>query len=153
MNRGDQDYGNWIMVAQDIRLCSGQVTKWTYQGTTSLSFRAIIFRPVIYSDTTFTIVGINDIPAGPASAPVVYSVPEDDRIVVEEGDLIGWSFESGVLTMTPYRGTTKVRWVGGNPSAGLVTGQVVDINSGVQIREYSIRATVESYDKGTVYTY
>ncbi len=152
MNRKGPDIAGWTMVAPDNRLCSGQVTKWTYQGKTSLPFRAIIFRPVKDSDTSFTIVGINEIPKDAADTNVVYKVPEDDRITVQEGDVIGWSFEGGVITWNPG-GATKVRWVGGYLNARLVvTDREVDINTGVEAREYSILATVESSDSGKIFT-
>ncbi|XP_072033325.1 uncharacterized protein [Amphiura filiformis] len=126
-------------------LCSGQVTKWTYQGESSASFRAIVFRPIEGSVTQFQIVGINDIPAGAVDTPVNYVVPEDERITVTYGDVIGWSFGGGVITYN-LGGSYNVRWVGGYLHASLVVDQIVNINSGVEVREYSIEATVDSFD-------
>ena len=145
ISRGGPDSAGWTMVSPDIPHCSGQVTEWTYQGRRSRAFRAIIFRPVPDTDTQFQIVGINDIPEGPSNTPIVYRVPVADRITVQEGDVIGWSHGDGVLTYNT-RGTYNVRWLGGNLHDGLETDQILDINTGVQEREYSIAATVESFE-------
>ncbi|XP_072033322.1 uncharacterized protein [Amphiura filiformis] len=126
-------------------LCRGQVTRWTYQGKSSETFRAIVFRPVEGSVTQFQIVGINDIPAGAVDTPVNYVVPENDRITVTKGDVIGWSFGGGVITHNGG-GSYNVRWVGGNLHASLVVNQIVDINDGMGVREYSIEATVDSFE-------
>ncbi len=129
----------WTCVSPDKPFsCSGQITKWTYKTSYSKPFRAIIFRPVTDSDTMFKIVGINDIAAGVVNKPVVYSVPEADRITVQEGDVIGWFFEEGVL-LHDGGSSTIVRWVSG---VDIATGQIVDINGGHGMREYSIEATV-----------
>ena len=122
-------------------LCSGQVKEWRYQGKSANSFRAIVWRPIVGSDTQFKIVGINDIPAGAVNTPVTYAVPENDRITVKPGDVIGWSFGSAVLTYN-QGSTYRVRWVDGNLHASLQVDQVRDITSGVGNREYSIEAIV-----------
>ncbi|XP_072045785.1 uncharacterized protein [Amphiura filiformis] len=144
VNRGGPDSNGWTMASPDQKFtCSGQVTAWKYQGKSSRPFRAIVFRPTGGADTEFEIVGINDIPAGAANTPVNYVVPENDRITVAIGDVIGWSFGGGVITYNGG-GSYKVRWVGGNLHAGLAATQNVNINGGVQQREYSIEATVTS---------
>ncbi|XP_072032975.1 uncharacterized protein [Amphiura filiformis] len=144
-NRAGPDGNGYTMVSPDKPfLCSGQVTRWTYQGKASRSFRAIVFRPVMGSVTQFQIVGINDIPAGAVNTPVNYIVPENERITVTYGDVIGWSFGGGVITYNGG-GSYNVRWVGGNLHASLVVDQILNINDGAQLREYSIEATVESF--------
>ena len=122
-------------------LCNDQVTVWQYQGKNSNAFRAVIWRPIDDSATQFRIVGINDIPAGPVNTPVTYTVPENQRITVNAGDVIGWSFGDSVLAYNPG-GSYRVRWLGGNLHGSLQANQVRDINSGVGAREYSIAATV-----------
>ncbi len=145
------DSPGYTMVAPEKRLCSGQVTKWTYQRTHSFSFRAIVFRPVSSSDSRFQIVGVNDIhiPAGLTNTPVVYSVPEADRITVHEDDVIGWSFDDGAINFT-YGGTTNVLWAHDYVHSDLVAGRKLDFTGEHQAREYSIHATVESSDPGTL---
>ncbi|XP_072048084.1 uncharacterized protein [Amphiura filiformis] len=144
VNRRGPDSNGWTMASPDQKFtCSGQVTAWKYQGKFSRPFRAIVFRPTGGAVTEFEIVGINDIPAGAVNTPVNYVVPESDRITVAIGDVIGWSFGGGVITYNGG-GSYKVRWVGGNLHAGLAATQNVNINGGVQQREYSIEATVTS---------
>ncbi|XP_071955155.1 uncharacterized protein [Antedon mediterranea] len=140
--RGGPDSNGWTMVSPDQKFsCRGQVTSWSYQGKTSAPFRAIVFRKIDGSNTQFKVVGINDIPAGAVNAEVTYIVPESERIAVELGDVIGWSFDQGVLTFNEG-GDSLVRWAGGNLHAKLVNDQVLDIKNGVGKREYSIEAQV-----------
>ncbi len=138
------------MVAPTKRLCSGPLTMWTYQITSSVPFRAIVFRRVESSQTQFKIIGINVIPAGAANIPVVYSVPKADRITVQEGDVIGWSFGDGFLTFDHeerYSFVSEIRSIGGNLYADLITGMILNMNR-ILYREYSIKATVERQDQG-----
>ena len=72
--------------------CGGFITQWRYQSQTPLPFKALVFRHRPESPTQFTLLGINDIPAGPAGQEVIFDVPESDRIRVEAGDVIGWSY-------------------------------------------------------------
>ena len=130
------------MVSPDqMFLCSGQVTEWRYQGKTPNGFRAIVWRPVDDSATKFRVVGINDIPAGAVNTLVTYTVPKDQRITVEAGDMIGWSFGASVLTYN-VGGGFRVRWLSGNLHGSLQVNQERNIDDGVQEREYSIAATV-----------
>ena len=150
VNRGGPDSNGWTMASPDQQFaCSGQVTAWTYQGKTERPFRAIVFRPTVGSVTEFQIVGINDIPAGAVNTPVNYVVPESERITVEAGDVIGWSFGDGVITHNAG-GSYNVRWVGGNLQASLEANQNVNINGGQQQREYSIQATVATVTGNTI---
>ena len=125
-------------------ICDGFVTEWRYQAKTNNPFRAVIFRRQSGpSPLIFKIVGINDIPAGPINQEVVFQVPLHDRIQVEIGDMIGWSFGPGVL---PYNngGNTKVRWVRGNLHDSLEKDQVLSIDAGAGDREYSIAAVINT---------
>ena len=130
------------MISPDQKFfCGGQVTEWRYQGKHADGFRAIVWRPVDDSGTQFRIVGINDIPAGPINSPVTYIVPRSQRITVNAGDMIGWSFGAEVLAFD-YGGTHSVRWLGGNLHGNLHANQELNINGGVGEREYSIAAFV-----------
>ncbi len=142
-NRGDIDNRGFTMVAPDKRLCRGQVTKWIYQRNTSSTILAIVFRPTLGSNTTFQIIGINSIYGTyvvPKGTPTTYEVPFYERIRVQEGDVIGWSSDYGVI---PYDvgGASNIRWI--DQRNRLEVGQIVDIGAGVQKREYSIKAVVE----------
>jgi len=129
--------------------CGGEVTKWIYQGKYSRPFRAIVFRPIAGSTTQFKIVGFNDIPAGAANTQVDYIVPEQERITAEAGDVIGWSFGDGVITYNGG-GDYNVRWVGGHLHSGLEVDQVLNINAGNGLREYSIEATTDAAEGNTL---
>ena len=130
------------MVSPDQKfLCNGQVTEWRYQAKASHGFLAIVWRPVDGSATKFRVVGINNIPAGPVNTLVTYPVPKNQRITVEAGDVIGWSFGAAVLTYNEGGGY-RVRWLGRNLHGSLQVYQESDINACVEKREYSIAATV-----------
>ena len=122
--------------------CNGEITMWRYQATTSNGFQAIVFRPLNSNHTQYTVVGINNIPAGEINTPVTYNVPESDRIKVQRGDAIGWSYEVSVLTydsMSDSDGSNLVRWIRGNQQSlnGTITFD------GDASLEYSIEATVQ----------
>ena len=143
------DSAGFTMVSPDKPIsCCGEVTAWQYQAKNSKAFRAIVFSPVEGSDTKFRIVGINDIPAGAVNTPVTYTVPEDQRIFVIPGDVIGWSFGDASLAWNSG-GSYRVPWKGGNLHASLKVDQVVDIQ-GVEKREYSIAAIVKKLCYGEV---
>ncbi|XP_072028880.1 E3 ubiquitin-protein ligase RNF213-like [Amphiura filiformis] len=138
-NRSDTDTDGMTMVSPEQKfLCQGQITSWRYQCNASHSFCAIVWRQVTGSETKFKVVGINDIPAADVGVPVTYQVPEDERISVQPGDVIGWSSGAPVLACNTGGGYL-VRWLSG----GLHSGSTHDINSGCQEREYSIQATIE----------
>ncbi|XP_072028883.1 E3 ubiquitin-protein ligase rnf213-alpha-like isoform X2 [Amphiura filiformis] len=140
--RTDTDTDGLTMVSPEQKfLCSGQVTAWRFQCKASHRFRAIVWRQVTGSDTKFKVVGINDIPAADIGVPVTYQVPEDERISVQPGDVIGWSSGASVLTSN-IGGGYLVRWLSGDLHNGLDRSQTHNINSGVQDREYSIEATI-----------
>ncbi len=146
-NRGEIDVQGVTLVAPDKRLCRGQVTKWIYQRNIPQMFQAIVFRPTLNgSDTEFKIIGINkiygtDVQTG---TPVTYEVQLHERITVQEGDVIGWSSDDGVIPFN--NGGTNIRWI--RKRDRIVTGETVNIRARVQEREYSIKAVVE----GIVFT-
>ena len=72
-----------------------------------------------------------------------FQVPLHDRIQVEIGDMIGWSFGPSVL---PYNngGNTEVRWVRGNLHDSLEKDHVLSIDAGAGDREYSIAAVINT---------
>ena len=139
------------MVSPDNQfVCNGQVTEWRYQGKASSPFRALVWRPIDgYEGTRFRIVGINNIPAGAVNTPVTYTVPDSERITVRAGDVIGWSFGEAVLTYNHDSGghNYRVRWKGGNLHDNLHANQVHNINTGSEVRAYSIAATVTEHSE------
>ena len=143
-NRDYTDSAGFTMVATDKQfLCNGQVTAWRYQGKQSNAFRAIVWRPVTGSTTQFQIVGINDIPAGVINTPVTYTVPEDKRITVKAGDMIGWSFGDPLIANDRNIGTYRIFWLGGHLHDSLQVNGVHTFSlSTERVRDYSIAATV-----------
>ena len=136
------DGDGWHMISPAKQItCDGEVTEWRYQAKQSYPFKAIIGRPVAGSSTQFTIIGTNDIPAGAVNEQVVYSVPENDRIAVQPGDVIGWACPNAVLSAN-LGGSDLVRWVVGHYSTLNVT-QVSDFNDGSGNRRYAIEATIK----------
>ena len=131
------------MVSPDKQfLCNGQVTEWRYIGKNSSPFRLIVWRPIDGSATQFRIVGINGIPAGVVDTLVIYTVPENQRITVKAGDVIGWSFgDSGVLAYH-VGGIYRVTWLAGNLYDSLQANQIRVFNTGVEERDYSIAVSV-----------
>ena len=127
--------------------CNGEVTMWRYQITRATQFQAIVFRSVSGSTTKFQVVGVNiiTIPPGEIDKPVSYMVPEEQRIRVEAGDVIGWSFGDAAITLDIHGSSVGaesnlVRWA---PSTYPVPlhGIISFVGSGS--REYSIEATVQ----------
>jgi len=72
--------------------CHGVVTQWRYWSGRSAPFRAMVLRNVTADWTLFDIIGINDIPAGATEQVVTYQVPDNERIVVQEGDVFGFAW-------------------------------------------------------------
>ncbi|XP_071957123.1 uncharacterized protein [Antedon mediterranea] len=143
IDRTHVDSSGWTMVSPEQNFsCSGQVTKWTYYSRKLNYFRAVIFRQMKGSNTRFKVVGYNDIPPSTYNGKLSYVVPIAERIAVEPGDMIGWSFGDSVITYNYGGESYNVRWVGGHLHTGLVPGQVININDGVQKRDYSIEAQV-----------
>ena len=132
------------MVSVDQQFtCDGLLVEWRYQAKASNPFRAIVWRPINGSDAEFQIVGINDIPAGDIDTPVAYTVPENERIEVKSGDLIGWSFGSSSLAFD-YGGDHRILWK--RNLNDLDVNQIRTIDEGNEKREYSIEATIEPFE-------
>ena len=129
--------------------CNGEVTMWRYQATHATGFQAIVFRQVSGSTTQFQVIGVNDIPAGEINKPVSYIVPDGQRIRVERGDVIGWSFGDAAITLDVISGSAGdaginlVRWVQGYPVQPSSTVVFFDVPVNSQLRKYSIDATVQ----------
>ena len=135
-------------------LCDGVVTEWHYWGSTSVAFRAIVWRRVFGKTSEYEIVGINEVPAGAFGQEVVYSVPVLERIHVLKGDVIGFAFETGVLVgdgigavngTDPFDGV-MVRWYQGDQGTpfGVTQGDKISFSMG-EIRGYSLKAVVDSH--------
>ena len=123
--------------------CNGEVSTWRYKASAPNGFQAIVFRPLDGSRTKFEVVGINNIPAaGEINTQVSYVVPEGNRIRVQRGDVIGWSFETGVIQYNEAQdndGSNLVRWIDRrtNPVDTMIT-----FDGGFGSRKYPIEATV-----------
>ena len=156
------------MISPDTQFtCDGVLTQWRYRTLHSLSFKALVLRPIqpLGSDPLklgFTITGINDIPKpkGTVRNDEVYNVPESEQIMVQTGDVIGWAFpKSNVRGHAPlqYNVQSNVAnhtrilcmdyWNKSNLfdfHNRLIPDKSVTIDSDCGYREYSILATVES---------
>ena len=75
--------------------CHGVVTQWRYWPARSVPFKAMVLRKVHGSDETkYNIVGINAIPDGAIDQSLIYQVPDNERISVQIGDVIGFAWNS-----------------------------------------------------------
>ena len=135
--------GYTVVAPNQQFFCNGEITTWHYQTITSNGFQALVFRPLDGGHTEYKIVGINDIPAGEINTPITYNISEGDRIKVQRGDVIGWSFEVGVI---PYDSTQNndassfIRWIYRRTyPADNITYNFIE---GSGLYEYSIEATV-----------
>ena len=72
----------------------GIVTHWRYWAGRSVPWRAMVLRKVDNEGTIHDIIGINEIPAGDIEQVVTYQVPDDERITVQSGDVIGFAWNS-----------------------------------------------------------
>ena len=54
----------------------------------------MVLRKVYTSGTLYDIIGINNIPAGDIEQVVTYQMPDDERIIVQAGDVIGFAWNS-----------------------------------------------------------
>ena len=86
---------NFVTVlSHEVIPCDGNVTTWNLWTRQSGKLRAMIVRPVPTCSNTiktaFTIVGINDITITSAMANqnITYTVPSDERIIAQNGDMI-----------------------------------------------------------------
>ena len=70
----------------------GVITHWRYMTGYSVPFRAMVLRNVDSSGTLYDIIGINDIPAGEIDQILTYQVPDDERISVLAGDVLGFGW-------------------------------------------------------------
>ena len=137
------------MVSPDTPFtCDGKLVEWKYQMKASNPFRAIVYRPVDGSDVEFQVVGVNNIPAGDINTPLTYTVPENERIAVKAGDLIGWSFDGAVLPFD-IAGSNRIFWKKGTSNLHVNQIETLQYHSGSAhnpIRQYSIKATLEAFE-------
>ena len=143
-DRNGPDVPNWTMISPDKQIpCAGLIVQWRYQAKASHPFQAVIWRSVANSATQFTVVGINEIPVGAINQPVAYLVPENERITVQPGDVLGWSFADGVLAVNGG-GSDVIRWIDVYLHDTLTDNVKVDFNVYTPgNRQYSIKATVK----------
>ena len=150
------DIGGWTMVSVDQPFtCDGKLVEWRYQVKASNPFRAIVWRPVTGSDNEFQIVGINDIGSSDINTPITYTVPENERIAVKAGDLIGWSFDTPSLAYDMI-GNDRIFWKSGLSNLDINQIHTIDFNDAprdMPRRKYSIQATIESFEAQGTYTF
>ena len=102
------------------------------------------------SSTQFQIVGINDIPADEINQNIVYVVPENKRIRVKAGDMIGWAYTTEAALQyslsTDTADDTHLFYIGGLLYDSLKDSQIHTFaHSTLKSREYSIFATIEPF--------
>ena len=80
-----------FVLTTSVLPCNGRLSMWEFWVKRPGRFRAVVFRPDAGNPNRFTIVGINNITVSfdMTNQKVSYTVPIDDVIVVERGDLIG----------------------------------------------------------------
>lgn len=123
--------------------CDGEVSQWMYWAKVSEPLRAVVWRPTNV-DTVYTVVGINDIPAGVTNEAVVYTVPKDQRIEVHQGDIIGVSFSDASPQITwvdDSSDAAQVRWYPDSDPSDLSVGDEA-ITTGVADGAWSFSAIV-----------
>ena len=90
--------------------CDGNVTSWDLSTGQPGKLRAMIVRPVPGSSIAFTIVGINNITIASTmtNQNITYTVPSDERIIAQNGDMIAvvafGGTNSTALHATAYEG-------------------------------------------------
>ena len=99
-----------IVLPHEVIPCDGYAKTWDLWTRQPGKLRAMIVRPVPGSSTEFKIVGINDITITPAmtNQKITYTVPSDERIIVQNGDMIAVGAFDGTdnpkLQTTNYAG-------------------------------------------------
>lgn len=142
-NRLELDTGSqYTMVSPSTQFtCDGEVTEWRFQARASNPLRAIVFRPIDGTTTQFKIIGFNDIPASEINTPILYTVPENERITVRQGDVIGFSYDQASLGFDKG-GNTRLLY---GRYLEITIDQIVDVARGPVKRSYSFQATVKPF--------
>ncbi|XP_072045208.1 hyalin-like [Amphiura filiformis] len=139
--RSSGDGNGYTIVSSKEFSCYGTITQWSWEaGVSYRPFRAIVWRPVPGYSSQFKIVGINDMPSVYRGS-YTHTVPESQRIAVEPGDVIGWSYQYESLRYS-NGGSDLVHLEYGYLYSSLRVDQTRDINDAVYFRQYSISATV-----------
>ena len=132
------DTAGWTVIFSGKPIpCDGEISQWMYWATVSKPLRAVVWRPT-NAVTVYTVVGINDIPAGVINEAAVYIVPKDQRIEVRQGDVIGvsWSDASPQTTwVVGGPGAAEIRWYRDSDPSDLNVGSKC-ITTGVQSRSW-----------------
>ena len=123
----------------------GFVTKWMYFPKAPDPFLAIVFRPSTTTQNVFTVVGINDIASGVANAANTVTVPDDEHILVQPLDVVGFAHYAGVNPRIAWDdlGSTagSMKWFDYVLSGSFYVGMSVQATREV-IREVSFQAEV-----------
>ena len=140
--------------------CYGVVTHWNYWPGRSAPFRAMVLRNVDNGGNLYDIIGINDIPAGDIERVVTYQVPNEERINVLAGDVIGFAWNSPVPKHVNVGNTNdddvlQLKYFNKRAPNDLNVGDRIDASDFFHIkkRAYSIQATVSGIVLGIIIIY
>ena len=125
------------------------MTQWRYIAKQLHPFQAVIWRKIDDFPSKFKVIGINDIPvASGIDKEIIYSVPENKRITVKAGDMIGWSHGPGVIAWINEGGDhlAQIWFVSRSTHSTLDENQIVQF-SNLEDRQYSIEVTVQAAGK------
>ena len=129
------------MTTRDFK-CHGVVTQWRYWPARSVPFKAMVLRKVHGSDDTkYNIVGINAIPDGAIDQSLIYQVPDNERISVQIGDVIGFAWNSPAVKYSKNPDAEDVYMIKNIPMTNLkVNDTLVPYKN--RTRAYSIQAVI-----------
>ena len=143
---GTSDTSDWIFVSPAKYIpCNGFVVEWRYVAQQLYSFKAVIWRKIEGFPSKFKVIGINEIPAGSVTnQEIIYTVPENERISVKVGDMIGWSHGPALLPwILGGNHLAQIRFVSKVTHPTLEENQIVEFGD-LEERHYSIQVTVQA---------
>ena len=149
VNHGIHDSSDWTFVSPSKYIqCNGFVVEWRYVAERLYPFKAVIWRKVEGFPSKFKVVGINEIPVGSVTnQEITYTVPENERISVKAGDVIGWSHGPALLSwILGGNHLTQIQYVSRINQPTLEENQIVAF-SHLEDRHYSIQVTVQAVGK------
>ena len=109
----------------------------------------MVLRNVDNGGTLYDIIGINEIPAGDINQEVTYQVPDNERIIVQVGDFIGFAWNSPVPVHVVQGNSgdddvIHLQFYNKRPPDDLIVNDRIDASDtfSKKIRAYSIKAMV-----------
>ena len=109
----------------------------------------MVLRNVDNGGTLYDIIGINEIPAGDINQEVTYQVPDNERIIVQAGDVIGFAWNSPVPVHVNQGESDDgdvilLKFFSKRPPDDLRVNDIIDASDTFshQTRSYSIKAIV-----------